>query len=82
MLNRMKIATLAATAAAAAIAEATGLRSAPWTSTAPRSTSRDSWENTPDLRSLRGPLTKYDHERIAKARAKRQRKAEARLRRL
>ena len=77
MLNRLKLAVLAA------IAGAPGLGTgAPWTSTAPRSTSRDSWENTPDLRSLRGPLTKYDHERIAKARAKRQRKAEARLRRL
>lgn len=77
MLNRLKLAVLAA------IAEATGLRTgAPWTSTAPRSTSRDSCENTPDLRSLRGPLTKHDRERIAKARAKRQRKAEARLRRL
>lgn len=82
MLNRLKLAVLAATAAAAAIAEATGLRSVPWTATAPRSTSRDSCENTPDLRSLRGPLTKHDRERIAKARAKRQRKAAARLRRL
>lgn len=75
MLNSLKLAVLAALAGAVG----PGTR-VPGTSTTPRFTSRDPWENTPDLRSLRGPLTSHDHERIAKAKAKRQRKAAARLR--
>ena len=79
MLNRLKTKLAVIAALAGAVGQGTRVLD---TSVTPRFTSRDSWENTPDLRSLRGPLTKHDHERIAKARAKRQRKAAARLRRL
>ena len=77
MLRSMMLATLAALAGAVG----PGTR-VPGTFATTPFPSRDPREIALPPKPLRGPLTLHDHLRIAKAREKRQRKAEARLRRL